>query len=84
MKANVYDFIEQCCANLFVSPQTVIDDLLSFEDEQDIANGDVSMGEVTWIIALWAKDGCVRKSDKPLLSDRRQSLSMISELLNGK
>ena len=59
-------FVGQCCIELPVNAQQVIEHLLSVEDEQDIINNDIPEESLRLHIELWVKAGKPHYSGKKL------------------
>lgn len=63
---NLFDFVLRVCLDLEVTPQLVIDRLLSSEDEQDIINGLISVEMLKLHIRIWREIGMPYYSGKKL------------------
>jgi hypothetical protein len=56
--------VEKCLKGLPLDAQEVIEGLISFEDEQDIINGEVPSDSLRLHIELWIKAGKPHYSGK--------------------
>lgn len=56
-KIDMVKLVQNSLKGLNISPQQIIDELLSIEDEQDIVNGNVSTQLLRLHIELWLKAG---------------------------
>ena len=63
-KENLTRFVHQCCRGLSVTPQQVIDNLLSVDDEVDIINGDVPAESLRLHIQVWIENNMPYYSGK--------------------
>ncbi len=61
---NLLGFVAQCCKGLNVSPQQVVEQLLSVDDELDIITGDLTTASLKTAIALWTAQGTPYRSGK--------------------
>jgi hypothetical protein len=53
----LHEFIAKCCHGLAATPQQVLDNLLSVEDQQDIINGDIPNECLRAHIKAWLIQG---------------------------
>ncbi len=65
IELSLIKFVSECCINLSIEPQKVIDRLLSTEDEQDIINGVIPAEPLVIAIQLWIAKGAKHISGKP-------------------
>ena len=59
------NFVSECCLNLSIEPQKVIDGLLSTDDEQDIINGVIPAESLMIAVQAWIAKGAKHISGKP-------------------
>ena len=50
---DLHQFVARCCLSIAVTPEQVIDNLLSFEDETDIKDGNITTSTLRLHIELW-------------------------------
>lgn len=65
IRLSLTKFVSECCANLPIEPQKVINGLLSTDDEQDIINGVIPAESLVIAIQLWIAKGAKHISGKP-------------------
>lgn len=63
-KENLTEFVRRCCMGLPVTPQQVIDNLLSTDDEIDIINGNTPAESSRLHVQLWIKNNMPYYSGK--------------------
>ena len=61
---DLHQFVMRCCYGIAATPEQVIDNLLSFEDEIDVKNGNITTSELRLHIELWLANGMPPHSHK--------------------